>query len=278
MKSIDNWIYTRKGLKEWKNTVKEYSKYIPRIIEWARQEGKYDSEIEYYIHHGFESFPYEWTNRIRVIKDCKMYKDGNYSYILRDGKKLFLDSKKSYAQLYLEQHERSPHLYFANSFCIPKESILVDIGASEGMISLDNIETIKKTYLIESDSRWVELEKQTFAPWIDKVHMISKYVSNQDDDNNITLDNLLKNESDVIVLKIDVEGMEEVVLEGAKDILKNKKCLVSIAAYHNEGDDIKFEKFFKELGYETEFSEGYAYLYYDKAPFLRKGILRAKNY
>lgn len=121
----------------------------------------------------------------------------------------------------------------------------------------------------------------TFEPYQDKVTIIDKFASNKDSANEITLDSCLKNETGNIFIKIDVEGGETKVLNGAKSVLKRLDDIrVACCTYHKHDDASLFEKFFKDLNYQTEFSDGYMLFYfYDnlKPPYFRKGVIRAKN-
>lgn len=48
------------------------------------------------------------------------------------------------ASVLAEQDDRSPHLYFANYVKVKEGSVLLDVGAAEGLITLLNIDKIKK--------------------------------------------------------------------------------------------------------------------------------------
>ena len=64
-----------------------------------------------------------------------------------------------------------------------------------------------------------------------------------------------------------------------KDLLKySANIKVAICTYHNQEDAEEFESFFQELNFKTEFTPNYMLFYHDKklkAPFFRKGVLRA---
>lgn len=256
----------------------EYAKRKEEIIEWAISDGRFDQEVNYYRNHPYEMFPYEWCNREELIKQTKLFSDGDFRYVIHNNRRLYLDSRWTYVQLQLEQKDSSPHKYFSKEFYVPENAIFCDIGAAEGIMALECIDICKKSYLIEYDSKWKQRLEKTFEPFSEKAIIVPKYASDIDDEDNVKLDSLLQNEEDVIVLKIDVEGMESVVLSGTMETLNKKRVLVSMAIYHKPEDEEKFTNFFRNLGYEIEISENYAYLAYSEKPFLRRCILRAKNY
>ena len=90
-----------------------------------------------------------------------------------------------------------------------KGETLLDIGAAEAVFTLDTIDYIDRAYLFECDEAWIEALEATFAPWNDKIMIVRKYVSDVDDDNNITLDTFFQDEGrpiDNLFLKMDIEG------------------------------------------------------------------------
>lgn len=181
-----------------------------------------------------------------------------------------------YSQLLLEQNIDSPHRYFTENFHVSKGDVFVDVGAAEGMISLDVVELASKIYIIECEQTWIEWLLKTFAPYKDKICFINKFASDKNDDKNVTLDDLLKDETAPIFIKLDVEGMEETVLHGAKEVLSRKDTKVAICTYHGPEDAEKFRYKFKSEGYYTEFSKGYMAMVNDKGSAkFRTAMLRA---
>lgn len=196
--------------------------------------------------------------------------------MVHNGKKLFVDII-SYTQLSMEQNPLSPHRYFTDSFQVEKGEVFVDVGAAEGMISLEIIEKAKKVYLIECEEHWLEHLRLTFAPYQDKVVFITKYASDKDDNRNVRLDSLLKNETAPIFIKMDVEGMEDMVLQGAQKILKRRNTKAAVCTYHKKDDAEHFKAYFESMGYNIEFSEGYMAMInnFNETDVFRKAVLRA---
>ena len=91
----------------------------------------------------------------------------------------------------MEQDLRSPHHYL-DSIEEVKGKTFVDVGSAEGFTSLEVIEKASHIYLFEQDTLWIEALNATFEPWKDKVSIIPKYVSNNNSEQEITLDTFFK--------------------------------------------------------------------------------------
>jgi hypothetical protein len=162
-----------------------------------------------------------------------------------------------YNGLCLEQDKLSPHNYCFNDLSINENSVFVDAGAAEGNFSLKFINKIKKLYLFECDSDWIEALESTFRPWKGKVVISNKYVSNYDDDECVSLDNFFHNKEKPTLLKLDVEGTEAEVIDGAKQLcIKDVKDLL-VCTYHRTGDEQKLSHQLKEMNYKINYSPGY---------------------
>ena len=81
-----------------------------------------------------------------------------------------------------------------------------------------HIEKLSEVYLFEPDEEWVEALNATFEPWIRKVTLVNKYLGKNISENSDTINNILQDTS-VDFIKIDVEGHELKVLEGAKEYI-----------------------------------------------------------
>lgn len=118
-------------------------------------------------------------------------------FVMHHGKKLYfgrdmVDYVSSiYKGLLIEQDRRSAHRY-VDSYSELADKVLLDIGAAEAIFTLDTIEYVKHAFLFECDEKWLEALTATFAPWKDKVTIVRKYVSDVDDENNVSLDTFLK--------------------------------------------------------------------------------------
>lgn len=268
-----------KSILWWRKFKKLRKETVKNIVDYYADSEKYKNELMYLSRYGADYFPYLWSKDKSFIWKIKCgggrSESENMPYVIRNNKKLFMEIR-AYSQLMLEQHKESPHRYFTEKFKVNKGECFVDVGAAEGMISLDVIDEAEKVIMIECDPLWQRKLNKTFEPYSDKVTIISKYVSDVNDDQNITLDELLKDIKEPIVLKLDVEGMENVVLKGAQEVLRRKNTKVAICTYHKADDEVLFQKYFEELGYKTEFSDGYMAMVNEvEPPYFRKALLRA---
>ena len=89
----------------------------------------------------------------------------------------------------------------------------------------------------------------------------------------------MKEEALHVVVKVDIEGAELDLLEGAKNTLKRGNIKLLICTYHQENHAHDIEKILSENAFTLEFSKGYRLCcYYKEAPpYLRKALIRAKK-
>jgi len=242
--------------------------------------------IEYLQKNGIHVFPYRFKDKYNP-KKIKVYKDKevNLYYIIFENKRIYYHKlkkikkvQKYFNTLFIEQDIDSPHRYLTQNFNVKPDHVIVDVGAADGNFSLSVVEKAKELYLFEPHHQWVQALRSTFQPWKDKVHIIQKFVSNNNDGNNVSLDDFFHNKT-IDFLKIDAEGSEDQVLDGCKNILsKRKQIKVALCAYHRQNDEIHFSKKLRQYGFSVINSDGYMIFYEDKnlkEPYLRRGILRA---
>ncbi|MDP2338408.1 MAG: hypothetical protein Q8N05_18540 [Bacteroidota bacterium] len=257
---------------------------------------QYRNEINYLNKLGtLTPFPYKRTDK-ELININGYYDDiKKMPFVLHKNKKLYFPrhynvekAKQTYLNYFIGENileggflEKAPHQYTTESFSVIDGDIVLDIGAAEGLFLLDVIERVKKGYIFESEKIWIEALSATFEPYREKVTIINKFASNKDSNNELTIDSCLKNEPGNIFIKMDVEGSENLVLCGAKNVLSRKNNIrAACCTYHNQNDANLLELFFKNLNYSIEFSDGYMLFYLDKnikPPYFRKGVIRAKN-
>lgn len=277
---VDNFQAKKIAYKWWRKFKRSRSERVRAIIEYYKDSDQFREELAYLKKYGADYLPYDWSRNKEI---WKVRCGGKYSdpqrprYIMHNGKKLFMEVTP-YSLLVPEQYPQSPHAYFSPNFYVEPGDCFVDIGAAEGMISLDVIDKIEKCILIECSEIWQRNLKKTFEPYQDKVQIVPKFASDKNDEKNITLDELLKDIKNPVVLKIDVEGMEDQVLAGAQEVLRREDTKVAICTYHKPGDDVRFREYFESLGYEIEMSSGYkVMLDGEEPPYFRKVMLRAKK-
>lgn len=148
----------------------------------------------------------------------------------------------------------------------------MDIGAAEGIFALDTIDLTKEVYLFEYEDFWKEPLEATFSPWREKVHIVKKYVGDNDLGVNISLNTFCKEKdtSDYFI-KMDIEGAEMQALKGAEQILMYSKPRLAICTYHRQNDAKEISSYLIGLGYSLSFTKGY--ILWENS--LRKVLVRA---
>ena len=232
--------------------------------------------------YGYSPYPFKTTVDYNKVPIRAIFDFGaNHYYILHNGKKLYFPenlSKQTIRNLYrgllIEQDKFSAHRY-VQSYEELRGKVLLDVGAAEGIFSLDVIEEVEHVYLFECNPEWRDVLKLTFAKWKDKVTIVSKYVTDISSENAITLDDFMKEKNqENLFIKMDIEGFEFKALQGAKYLFKEAACLsCSICTYHNDEDVQLIEQFLQENKFVCNFTDGY--LLFDNK--FRKGVIRGNN-
>lgn len=264
------------------------------VINYSKTE-KLDTEKKELIKNIKKSlllkvFPYDFTKKYK-LNSIKVYndKEADLPYVVHKNKRLYLRQKpfeflvkNYYKTLLIESDSESPHKYLDSSFDIDNNTILFDLGAAEGIFALENVEKCKHIYLFECDDTWIRSLEKTFEPYKDKVTIVKKYVSNNNDENNITIDSYLEElkETDNVFVKMDIEGAEIKAIEGMNKVLdKIKNIKLAVCSYHNQSDEVNIRKLFDEK-FEITPTKGYVLFYYDpnfKSPYFRRCVLRIKK-
>lgn len=192
--------------------------------------------------------------------------------------------ENSYNSLCKEQDKESPHFYFFEGLNFTGNTIVADIGSAEGNFSLMIIDKIKELYLFECDDNWRRALEATFEPWKDKVHIVNKYVSNEKKLDTVSLDEYFQDKEAPTLLKLDVEGAEADVLDGAELLLKQRKISdLLVCTYHKHGDAEILAAKLRGWNYFISYSKGYMLFLWEEANYslkppydFRKGLLHAK--
>ncbi|GHT51794.1 hypothetical protein FACS189440_21230 [Bacteroidia bacterium] len=231
--------------------------------------------------NGLTPCPYDFMLKYKNLSIDSIYdSQQEMYYVFHEGKKLYfpsfctkMDAIASYRNLIIEQDIRSPHRYIYDPKRLTGKTIL-DMGAAEGIFSLGIIDIANHVYLFECDKNWISALNATFAPWKEKVTLISKYVSDIDDESNISIDHFLEGkEKNNLFFKMDIEGCEQAALKGAEKTLKEAHDLdYAICTYHRKNDPEEINQLLSDHHFESEFTEGF--LYFDKD--FRKAIIRRK--
>lgn len=266
-------------------TKKIMSENLAKLKRCENVQKCYRSECEYMIEKNqICAIPYKWTEEY-TEKEIKVFhdKEKKMPFVMVEDKKLYFPKKfshkyikKYFLSLLVEQDARSPHYYFDIRNEKIENAIWCDVGAAEGYISLRVIEKVKKVYLFECDNDWIDALKATFEPWKDKVEIVNKYASNEESDKFVRLDSIKFADTDLIILKLDVEGMEKQVLDGASDILNREMVQVYCCTYHKKDDERELGQYLVNLGFDIEKSINYMF-YGGKDASFRRGIIRARK-
>lgn len=266
-----------------KNTLKRYNLQLDSLeylSEYLDDPEK--SEIYYWLlNNNIRPFPYDFIERYNANDMEVSYdKDKGMYFTNYKGKKMYLKkgmnkkkAKEYLKEIYSEQDNESPHKYQYSREEV-ENKVVADIGAAEGFFSLDIIDYAKRVIIFECDDLWYEALKATFEPYGDKVTIVKKYVSNNDGNENITLDTYFK-DSEIDFLKADIEGFEKNMIEGGRNVFKHKLSGFLLCSYHKQDD----EKYFND-NLKNEFNlypnKRYMFLPGDpeqKAPYIRRGVI-----
>ncbi len=267
-----------------KNNAKSLEK-LEKIYADSAYDKRYQNEIEWIVRNKrIEVFPYEWVKEyddfgteVFTDKELKM------KYVLHNGKRLYFPKgysakfiQRYYRSLVVEQDKRSAHHYFSDDEQCIEGSVFVDVGAAEGIISLNVVDKAEKIVMFECNDAWLEALNATFAPWKEKIQIIRKFAGNCDNENMISLDKYFEDESHLqnIVLKLDVEGAEQAVLSGAKTLLEKNVIAAYICTYHNDNDYDLLVKLIEKFPFEIKESGGYMYYGEQAETGFRKGLIR----
>ena len=134
-------------------------------------------------------FPYP-VERARSTAECGYDDKVHLPYVVHRGMRLFFCRGEHACQvrdfyLYLREVEgilgggclgKSPHAYVTEYFCVEKGDVLVDVGCSEALFTLDNIEKVDRAYVFETMKKWDAPLHATFSSFGDKVTIVNKLV------------------------------------------------------------------------------------------------------
>ena len=267
-----------------KQDITSLTKYA--ILSYWQEKEQTDEQrivIEWIKENGIAMYPYAWTEEyvgrtVNVLAD-----DENWHFVYHNEKKLYFpqsfgeeEIKKYYTFLIMEQDERSPHCYFTKEDDAGKKNLVwYDVGAAEGIITLDHIEEIKRGYLVECEQPWVEALRKTFEPYKDKIIIIAKTADCYTDEKHIALKELI-DPTETCLIKIDVEGHEKEVLEGIDWRNVKIESRIIVCAYHHQEDEKILGQYLTENMVEYDMSSGYILSNWGghKEPYLRRGLFR----
>jgi hypothetical protein len=223
------------------------------------------------------------THNITVLNE----EFSDYPYVNVNGNKVYFpkemlhsDIRKAVNAALTEQDVRSPHCYNAGYFTFHEEGAGVFIGASDGIYCLSVLEHFSSVFLFEADQKWQTPLSMTFAPWKEKVIIIQKFVSDRNNNNELTLDTFSSTIIDEITyLQADVEGAEKRLLIGAqKLLLRENKLKLSLCCYHRHNDCDELGDLLRSNSFSVSYAPGYLIMWMQvplHKPYLRRGVIYA---
>lgn len=223
-------------------------------------------------------------------QDVKYDRENDLYYGLYEGKRLYFNKDVDTLEkaltalngLAAEQSENSPHKYLDGDFQVKEGDVVFDVGCADGNFALSVIDKASKIYLFEADEQWMTPLRLTFAPYMDKVEIVRKYVDERSGEKTVSLDDFCQSKGidHVDMVKMDIEGYEENVLKGAARLLQNKKInRIAVCTYHKPEDEENLGKILCD--YDKTMAKGYMLgaliheIYEIKPPYFTKGIMRA---
>lgn len=248
--------------------------YIGKIVHPNSPEIRY---YQYIKTHGYARHLFEFREEYEQMHfPVKKDKERGLHYVLnKQGRRLYFKRntpiekiEKAYRILALEQDIRSPHHYLDDIKEV-EGKIFVDVGSAEGFTSLEIVEEATHLYLFEQDELWIEALEATFSPWKEKVTIIRKYVSDKNNEQEITLDTFFLNkDKEQLFLKMDIEGAERYALAGSKKIFEKQKLSFVICTYHGN-DETVIPPILEE--YKCKFIEQYGFFRHKLRSVVAKG-------
>ncbi len=172
---------------------------------------------------------------------------------LLKGLRVPIDFSK-HTQIYLGLYERENHAWIRklSQDC----TTFVDIGAAQGLISLFALARTpaRKVLAFEPQqalhAEILELLLLNEVPVQDRFVLASHFVGRAPSENTRTLDELFDQLEAPVFLKIDVDGPEWEILQGATRLLKQKDVRLVIETHAPELEDA-CKDFLEALGYRT---------------------------
>lgn len=174
--------FIKDPINQWRNKTRWANQYRAIITFYKNKESIEADEkevLDYLIEHpGLTIYPYKFVSSWDY-KSVKVFLDEETAlrYVIHNGYKLFFRRSSSeeeimgtYFGLVNEQRAESPHLYLTDDFQVNAGDVVADIGAAEGIFTLNCIEKVSKAYLFEPSTEWIEALEATFKPWKEKIN------------------------------------------------------------------------------------------------------------
>jgi len=260
--------------------VNDFLKYKCYYIYYSVFPCKSDKHQCYYFIGRYKPVVYPYPYYFEYMeKDIQCFNDefNNLPYVIHGNNKLYFKNMKeehllkSYKLLLMEQDLRSAHCY-VDDYKTLKGKTIVDVGAAEGIFSLNTIQYAEHIYLFECEKDWIEPLRETFKSMKEKVTIVEKYVSDVTEGDFVTLDDYFgKDIPENLFIKMDIEGYERKALSGCRNILKNSKNISGVVCtYHKFDDEKEISSVLKNMNMRITKTNGYVY----NERELRNGVVR----
>ncbi len=173
---------------------------------------------------------------------------------LLKGLKFNIDTaSKSLRLLGLDESELTPHF---QRLVVGIEGAM-DIGANDGWYTtyLASRPGMKKVWAFDPDPSLLEITRANLAlnseQYVRKTTLVAKFVGNRDDERFCRVDPLVADFTGPLLLKIDVEGAEHDVLEGAENTLRRDNVRL-IVETHSLALEESCTAYLKARGYQVQ--------------------------
>ena len=231
-----------------------------------------------------------WAKRHPPIR---MVKKDDFFIISKGGFSLFWPQEydpQSFVSVWKEVRKGHPHDYL-QFYKSGENDVVLDIGACEGFFGLRIIDTVHCMWMIEPVPRLSEALKRTFSPWIDRGKVLIETVALSDREGESSFeiplkcavsgqlcasDSMQKSQEQIScftvsmetldgfvrrrgierldLVKMDVEGAEVSVLDGAGDTLRRLRPDLLVCAYHKTDDYETIRLRLEKYGYTVRHS------------------------
>ena len=263
-----------------------------------RDAAKFRDELAYLVSKGWAGmgmFPYAPVKEQLPVESGYDNRTG-LPYVVHNGHRLYWQKwmspqeAESVYRGYVENEcilgdryrSKTPHAYFTDSFKVEEGDVLLDVGCSEGLFALHCIDLARRVYAFEALPKWKTPLSCTFGPFAGKAKIYNKYVSDHTGGSCVRLVDVLADEPEdaTYFIKMDIEGAERVVLPSCRDFFAKRRVKLACAAYHRVDDAECLSSMLQEMGFSTEFSDGWmlpeinGYVY----PYFRHGMIYARNF
>jgi len=177
----------------------------------------------------------------------------------------------------------SPHAYESAGHRVEVGDVLLDVGCSEAIFTLEHIDLISRAYVFEVDPEWRRPLNATFEPYADRVPVVivPKLVSGEVSNTSVRLSDVVDDVVDcTYFIKMDIEGFEYDVLSASMDFLRTHRIKISCCTYHRQEDFNRIGELLRSLGFTVSCSNGYMlpHMFELESPYFRRGVIYARNF